>query len=213
MSVFETALDMKSFRSAKDQPVERKKVGKILEAARHTPSPGNVQSLEFIVVDEEHSRHLLSKAAGDQRVEEAPVSIIVVADVDRMARRIGEGAHEACIGEASAAAHAMRMVADDEGLGSCWLTGFDVDKVKADFEIPDGREVMGVVSLCYPESEVEPDHRFGMNETVFYERYDNQMASVFDGFEWEGLHENTEMASQKARGLYWKLKKRLADII
>lgn len=213
MSVFETATELKSFRSAKDQPVERKKVGKVLEAARHTPSPGNVQSLEFIVVEEEHSRHLLSTAAGDKRVEDAPVSIIVVADVERMSRKIGEGAREACIAEASAAAHTMRMVASEEGLSSSWLTGFDVDKVMADFEIPEGRQAMGVISLCYPESEVEAEHRFGMNETVFYERYDNQIASVFDGFEWEGLHENTEIASKKAKGLYWKLKKRLSDII
>lgn len=213
MSTFEAVRELASFRSAKEKPVERKKIGKVLEAGRHAPSPGNVQSLEFIVVDEKESREKLSRASGDPRIEEAPVSIIVLADVERMRRKVGEDAFVACNSEAAAASQSMRLVADESGLGSCWITGFDEKAVNAEFEIPEGKEPLGIISLCYPESEVEPEHRFGMNEVVFYEKYDNQMGSVFDSLEWEGLYENAEIASKRTKGLYWKLKKKLSDII
>lgn len=213
MNVFDAARELKSFRSVKDKPVERKKIGKVLEAARHAPSPGNVQSLEFIVVDEEDSRAKLSRAAGDQRLEDAPTSVIVLADIDRMRRRVGDEAFDACNCEAAAAAQSMRLVAEEEGLSSCWVTGFDQVQIKSEFEVPDSREPLGIISLCYADSEVAPEHKFGMNEVVFYEKYGNQMRSVFDGLEWEGIHENAEIVSNRTKGLYWKLKRKLSGII
>ncbi|MFB6147817.1 MAG: nitroreductase family protein, partial [Candidatus Nanohaloarchaea archaeon] len=47
MSVFDQVRELPSFRRARDEVIERKKVGKILEAGRNAPSPGNVQSVEF----------------------------------------------------------------------------------------------------------------------------------------------------------------------
>ncbi|WP_414836385.1 nitroreductase family protein [Candidatus Nanohalococcus occultus] len=213
MNVFDAVRNLGSFRSADDKPVERKKVGKILEAGRHAPSPGNVQSLEFIVIEEEESRAKLAEASGDPRLEEAPVAVIVLADTARMRRRIGDEFHDACNAEAASAVQGMRMVAKEEDLSSCWVTGFDQMAVKTGFGIPENVEPMGIIGLCYPRSEVEPDHRFGMNEVVFYEKYDNQVGSVFDGLEWEGIHENTEIASKKTKRFYWKLKERLSDLI
>lgn len=213
MSVFDTVLDLGSFRSSKSRPVEREKIGKVLEAGRHAPSPGNVQSLEFIVVDEEESRVKLAEASGDRRLEEAPVSIIVIADIERMKRKVGEEAFNACNSEASAAVQSMRLVAKEAGLSSSWVTGFEDHRVNADFKIPEGKKPMGIVSLCYADSEVHPEHRFGMNEVVFYEYYDNQVGSLFDELEWEGLHENTEIASKKLKKSFSKLRAKLSDII
>ncbi len=210
MSVFENVMKLGTFRSCRDEVIPRKAMGRILEAGRRAPSPGNVQSLEFIVVEDEHKREMLATAAGDERVEEAPTSVIVVADRDRMARRIGEeNCIEACGAETGCAITNMRLVAEEEGVASCWISGFDKQMVADQFDIPDGKLPMGAIVLGYSDSEIPQEPRFTLRMMCYYDRYDNQITSVFDNLEWEGLRDETRMYGKKAKGLKKKIVERL----
>lgn len=214
MTVFELIQDLKSFRKCTDEVVPRKKVGKILEAGRLAPSPGNVQSTEFIVVEEEQKKEFLENAAGDKRVEEAPTAVIILADMDRMARKVGDAyAREAGIAEAAVAAQNMRLVAKEEGVGSAWISGFKEDVVVNQFNIPGDKQPMGAVLLGYADSEIERGSKFGLNEICFYDEYGNQVGSQFDNLEWEGLRENREIYGKKAGGAITKLKQKVRELI
>lgn len=214
MTVFELIQDLKSFRRCNDDVVPRKKVGKILEAGRQAPSPGNVQSTEFIVIEDEHKKEFLEDAAGDKRVEEAPTAIIILADMDRMARRIGEAmARDAAVAEAAVTAQNMRLVAKEEGIGSAWISGFREDVVVNQFNIPDGKQPISAVLLGYAESEIEKESKFGLNSICFYDEYGNQVGSQFDNLEWDGLRENREIYGKKAGGLKTKIKQKVRELI
>ncbi|MBC5793379.1 MAG: nitroreductase family protein [Nanohaloarchaea archaeon] len=209
MSVFDSVLGLKSFRSCKDDTIPRKSMGKVLEAGRNAPSPGNVQSLEFIVVEDEHKKEFLSESAGDHRLEEVPTAVIILGDIDRMSRRFSDHmAREACNAEAACAVQNMRLVAEEEGIGSCWIGGFDPERVSEQFGVPTGKEPLDILGFGFSLDEVERPSKFGLNEVCFYDGYGNQVGSAFDGLEWKGLHEEREIYGKKAGGFLTKLRKR-----
>lgn len=210
MSVFDTIRTLKSFRSAEDELIPRKTMGKILEAGRQAPSPGNVQSVEFIVVEDQDKKSILSDATGDRRFEVAPTSVIVLTDTDRMARKIGrDAAADAGIAEASVAAQNMRLTAKEEGVSSAWVTGFDQGQISDSFQIPSAKEPMAVIAFCYSDDEYEKPDRFGLNSVVFYNRYDNQMRNLFDQLEWKGVRNMRKQPGRRSESLKKKVGEKL----
>jgi nitroreductase len=205
MASLEDITGVKSFQSCRDEVIERKKMGRILEAGRFAPSPGKRQTIEFVVVEDDGTLEHLSDILGDQRVEKAPTSVVILTDPERMARKV-KNPVEACHAEASASAQNMRILASSEGLCSNLFTGFDEDSVANLLNAPSGKEPLAVVSFAYSDSPIEASDRFGMNEICFYDEYGKQIQSVFDGFEWEGLDEEKEMYMKKFRGLVQKIK-------
>lgn len=214
MSILEACRKITSFNSCRDETVSRKVVGRVLEAGRHAPSPGGVQTLEFIVVETEETKEQVEMVVGDERVTEAPTVIVVLTDRNRMARRIGpEKAIEACDAEASCAVQNMRLVAEENGLSSCWFSGFEGPVLGDKLACPDNVVPTAVVALGYTDNPVPMREKFAMNEISFYEEYDNQVSTFFDGPQWEGITDEKRIFRKKAKGLRDKLKRKLEQVL
>ncbi|MFB6175224.1 MAG: nitroreductase family protein [Candidatus Nanohalobium sp.] len=213
MSTFDNVRALASFSEAKDETIARKTMGKILEAARNSPSPGNVQSLEMIVVESDEKLEMLAETTGDHRVREAPTTVILISDIDRMKRRIGNGAREAANSEIACAVQNMRLVAMEDGIHSAWISGYNEHTVGEQFNIPEGKAPLAVVSFAYTDHPNSPEQKFGMNDICFYDSYDNQIGSVFDSVEWKGLREEREVYGKKSKGLIDKVKRRLRKVL
>jgi nitroreductase len=89
MDVTDAILKRRSIRTFKPDPVEKKKIEKVLEAARRAPSWGNTQPWCFIVVqDKARIEELANKAAGGQpQVAGAPVVIVCCGVPDAFSRK------------------------------------------------------------------------------------------------------------------------------
>ena len=212
MGVFEAARNLTSFKKCRDEVIPRKTMGKILESGRNAPSPGNVHAMEFIVVEGDHEKHQLSQITGDERVEEAPTSVVIIGDIKRMARRVGEQkCHEFCNAEAAVTVQNMRLTASEEGISSCWITGFDHQIMGDKFGIPSGKEPLGVVIFGYSDEPVYQSDKFGLNEICFYDEYGNQITSAFDSLEWHGVKEAREIYGKKGKGLLDKIRRKLSE--
>ncbi|MFB6241662.1 MAG: nitroreductase family protein [Candidatus Nanosalina sp.] len=214
MSVLEECQKITSFNHCRDETISRKVVGRILEAGRHAPSPGGVQSLEFIVVETDETKEQIEMVVGDDRVNEAPTVIVVLTDRNRMARRIGpEKAIEACDAEAACAVQNMRLVTQENDLSSCWFSGFEGPALGDKLVTPDNVVPAGVVALGYTDNPVPMQEKFAMNDICFYEEYGNQVETFFDGPKWEGISEEKRIFSKKARGLRDKLRRKLEQVL
>jgi len=77
MSSLESVRSITSFRNCRDEVIPRKVMGRVLEAARQTPSPRNTNLLEFIVVEDDDKLQSLSAAVDDKRVKKAPTSLLL----------------------------------------------------------------------------------------------------------------------------------------
>ncbi|MBU2609043.1 MAG: nitroreductase family protein, partial [Chloroflexi bacterium] len=53
MNVYETVISRRSIRRFKDTPVPRELLERCVNAARLAPSAGNLQPLEYIIIDDE----------------------------------------------------------------------------------------------------------------------------------------------------------------
>ncbi len=201
-------MSISNFNDCRNEIIERKKLGRILEAGRNAPSPGNIQVIEFVVIEDEGKRDHLSEILGDSRVSKAPSSVVLVADVDRMGRRVSDPM-EASYSEAAAAAQNMRLLASKEGLSSNLLTGFSSEDVAGLIKCPEGKVPLVVVSFAYSDNPVSSSDRFGMNQVCFYNEYGTQVSSVFDGFEWKGIGEEKEIYGKKVEGVISKIRKLL----
>lgn len=198
MPVFNTVRKLSSFSSCTDEVISREVIGKILEAGRQAPSPGNVQSLEFIVVEDEDVKEFISRAADDPRIEEAPTAVVLLGDFDRMSRKVGQRhAREACSSEAASAVQNMRLVAEEEGIASCWIGGFDEDAVADQLDVPEGKRPLAVVPLAYSDDRIERDSKFGLNSIAFYDTYGNKLESLFDSLHFRGIKGEADIRGRR----------------
>ena len=84
MEVFKCIRSRQTIRMYDKKDIPNELVGQIIEAGIHAPSAGNLQPWEFIVVKDKNTKKELALAALRQRhVEEAPVVIVVCADMEK----------------------------------------------------------------------------------------------------------------------------------
>ncbi|KYH39232.1 MAG: hypothetical protein AYL30_000810 [Candidatus Hecatellales archaeon B24] len=152
MEVFEAIYGRRSVRSFKPNPFPEEFLMKILDAGRWAPSAGNVQPWEFIVVREQKLKEGLSMAALHQTfIAEAPVVIVVCADLDRARGSYGlRGETLYCLQDTAAAVQNMLLAACSLGLGTCWVGAFDEEAVKAVLEIPERYRPVAIIPVGYP---------------------------------------------------------------
>ena len=170
MDIMEAIRKRCSQRNYQDRPVEREKLGQILEAARLAPSASNRQEWRFIVVQDKDTRKRLAKAAKNQTfVGEAPVVIVCCAETDNHLMTCGQACYP--IDVAIAIEH-MALKATEERLGTCWIGAFYEKEVKEILCIPQDIRVVELLILGYPAKPC-PEHksRLDIKEIVMYDRW------------------------------------------
>lgn len=87
LTVWEAIKERRSIRKFVSDDVPDDLIEQMLEAARLSPSGGNAQPWRFIVVrDEKLRKEICELRAGQKFIEEAPVTIVCFADLDRYAK-------------------------------------------------------------------------------------------------------------------------------
>ena len=157
----------RSVRLYLDQPVEREKIAKCLEAARLAPSAINSQPWKFVVVDDKDVKEKLFKAAfrGVYSFNQwaAGVPAFVVAVIDRQGLVAGLMSimrHPATSRlDLGIATEHFVLQAEELGLGTCWMGGLDEKAVKKTLDIPAFNKVAAIIALGYPDkSEVKREY-------------------------------------------------------
>lgn len=214
MSSFDSALNLKKFKSCRDETVPRQVIGRILEAGRHAPSPGNVQTLEFIVVESDSALEKLAEVAGDSRIKESSFSVIVISDINRMREKVGSSnARSSSMAEAAFAVENMRLVANENELASVLVSGFSPEEIGRKFDIPQDKTALMAASFGYTDDPVITGHKFSLNQICYYDTYGSQIKSAFDSSEWRGVKEEKRVYDKKAKGLKDKLKRKIRKVL
>ena len=151
MEFLELAKNRYSERFFDPKPVEQDKLDKILEAGRIVPTACNYQPQRFYVL---RSPEALAKA---QKVTpfhyNAPLLILVCYDMrevwtnpgDRYYRNYNSGEQDASI-----AATTMMYEAEELGVHSIWIRGFDSKTVVDTFGLPEHMIPVMMLGLGYP---------------------------------------------------------------
>jgi len=173
MDVFEAIKTRRSIRAFTKQDVSKEDLKKLLDAARWAPSAGNIQPWEFMVVRDPEIKKGLSIAALDQSfIEEAPVVIVVCANLTLSARGYGvRGSSLYCLQDTAAAIQNMLLAACALGLATCWVGAFHEEEARRVLSIPSGVRPVAIIPVGHPAETPEARWRRPLSEIVHYETF------------------------------------------
>lgn len=162
MKFLELAKTRQSIRAYSQDPVEKVKLNRCIEAARLAPSACNSQPWKFIVVDNPEMKDKIARATFNEAVSfnkftlTAPVLVVVTATKGNLNTKVGQmitGLPYYLIDIGIATEH-FCLQATEEGLGTCMLGWFNEKKIKKHLDIPKGERVALVIAIGYPKTDV-----------------------------------------------------------
>jgi nitroreductase len=189
MNVYEIALKRRSIRRFKKKAVPFSILKKLVDAARLAPSAANLQPCEFVVVDNKETAgkifpHLkwagYIRPRGNPPAGKEPAVYIIVIINEKKKPMCPEA-------DAAAAVENILLVAEDEGLGSCWIGAIDKAGVKKVLNIPEYCEVKYVVALGYPDEKSQVEK---VKNSIKYWKDENGLFHVPKRSLKETLHRN-----------------------
>ena len=142
MNFLELAKNRYSERFFDQRPVEQEKLDKILEVGRVVPTACNYQPQRFYVL---RSPEALAKAR-------MVTPFHYNAPHDRMFYNYNSGEQDASI-----AAATMMYEAEELGVHSVWLRGFDAQTVSEVFELPENIIPVMMFAMGYPSEKAKPN--------------------------------------------------------
>ena len=154
-NVYDLAVERRTIRRFKPDPVTRELLERLVDAGRLAPSAANMQPLEFVVVDGTGPRSEIFPClkwaayiapAGDPRPGEEPAAYVVTLANMKIREKMFEY-------DVGAAMENMILAALEEGVGSCWLLSIDRDKLRAILGVPEHYRIDSVLALGYPAEE------------------------------------------------------------
>jgi len=168
MDVFEAIKGRRSVREFKPDPVDDKDLEKILDAGKSAPSAGNCQPWEFVVVKDGAIKQKLVRAAlGQSFIAEAPVVVVVCANIPRTSSRYGRrGAELYCIQDTAAAVQNILLTAYALGYGTCWVGAFDEESAAKAIKAPPNVRPLAIIPIGRPAEKPTPTSRLPLKKIV-----------------------------------------------
>jgi len=174
MTVADALRDRRSCRSFADRPLAPGRVDGLVDRARRTPTAGNCQGVEFLVLESgEVAAYWDTTLSADRRADfpwpgllVAPALVVPwgipdryvarYAEADKARTGLGDSAGDWSVPywltDAAFAAMALQMLAVEEGLGCCFFGLFDHEAaVAARFGVPDGARAVGTIAIGHPD--------------------------------------------------------------
>ena len=162
-----------SVRKYSNKKVSDDVIIKILETARNSPSAGNHQPWEFIVVRNRDVKSDLVEASYYQEwMLTAPVFIIACINMRLAGAVFGErGLKLYGIQDVAAAIENMLLAAEALGLGTCWIGSFSEVMVARILQCPDYVRPCAIITLGYPAEEPSRPLLQSLEEFTHLERF------------------------------------------
>jgi nitroreductase len=158
MGIYETIISRRTIRKFDQRKIDPEILKKIVNAGRLAPSAANLQPLEYLIIDDEELKNKVFpnlawagyiKPEGDPgKGDEPVVYIIILAD-----RKINP-APERDIG---ASVENMNLVAEEEGIGCCWIGAFKKREIGNIISAPANLSVELILAMGYPMEKPVPE--------------------------------------------------------
>ncbi|MCZ7383052.1 MAG: nitroreductase family protein [Candidatus Methanoperedens sp.] len=172
MECIETIKGRRSVRRFKAQPVGKEIIEELLDAARMAPSAGNLQARDFIVISNKITKQKLKEAAlGQSFIEQAPIVIVAVANIERSSRVYKTRGELYAIQDATASVENILLSACSLGLAACWVGAFDENAVIELLGIPNKTKPIAIIPVGYADEEPVAPPRMGMDKIVHWETW------------------------------------------
>ena len=173
MNFSELAAERFSVRKFLEKPVSQEIIDKILETGQIAPTGCNFQPQRVLVINSEES--LMKLKACTRCHFDAPLAMLVCYNKDECWTRPYDSTQSGVVDAAIVTTHLM-LQAWELGIGSTWVMHFNPFSMRESFEIPENIELVALLVMGYPASDVLPNERHSTKrpvcENVFYEKFE-----------------------------------------
>ncbi len=179
MEIEDAILHRRSVRKYKTDEITDDLLYQVLEAARWSPSWGNSQCWEFILVKDKEIKAKLKETltpnnpARDAMIQ-SPIVIVACGKQGLAGCKKGEqmtDKKEWFMFDVATALNNITLVAHSLGLGTVHIGAFDAKKVKEIMGVPNGVEVVELMPIGYPDEQPAPRPRKEMTSFVYLNKY------------------------------------------
>ena len=158
-----------SVRKYDPRPIEQDKLDRILRAGQVAPTAANRQPQRIFVLKSEEAMNAARSVT--RYCFNAPMALLICYD-RRTSWKAVDG-HDSGHVDAAIVITQMMLEAFDEGIGTCWVRGFDKNALAEMFRIPEDLEPVALLPIGYPAQDSHPwagghDKRLPLEETVQY---------------------------------------------
>ena len=157
MDFLELVRSRYSCRSYQPQSVEQEKLEYVMECVRLAPSACNKQPWRFRIVSSEEGRKGLCECYEREWFRSAPLYIVASVLHDEEWVR-GDGKQHGDIDVAIAVEH-LCLAAAEQGLGTCWVCNFDVERCKRVLSLAANEEPTVLIPIGYPADKPKEKQR------------------------------------------------------
>jgi len=158
MGIYEAIISRRSIRKFDQKKIDPEILKKIVNAGRLAPSAANLQPLEYLIIDDEDLKRKVFpnlawagyiKPEGDPGEDERPAAYIII-----LADKKINPAPERDIG---ASVENMNLVAEEEGMGCCWIGAFKKKKINEIIRVPENLSAELILVMGYPVEKPVPE--------------------------------------------------------
>ncbi len=156
-----------SVRNFADRQIEKEHLERILRAGQVAPTAANRQPQRIVVIQSPETIEVLRKIT--PYTFNAPTVLLICADMRNA--WVGVDGHNSAPIDAAIVITHMMLQAWDDGIGSCWVRGFDKNNISRAFNLPESIEPIALLPIGYPSEKAKPakgwhDNRMPIEQTV-----------------------------------------------
>ncbi len=178
MDAMTAILSRRSRRKFIDKPIPFEVLAEVLNAGNHAPSAGNLQNWKFLVVTKEEYKKRLPLLCHNQVCAAAPVSIVVVSEPGVCEDYFKDKAEYYTTQSCAAAIQNMLIAANNYNLGAVWIGAFDEERIRIEFDIPEGHRIEAVIALGYSNEIPPPKNHKELRGVVFFNEWNNDAVNI-----------------------------------
>ena len=169
METFDAITSRRNIREYEDRPVPPESLERILEAGRRTPSSGNQQRWDFVVVQDRERLGRLSQVwRGAGHIAHAAAAIGIVAPVTD-----DWDTYRSIQYDLGQATMSLMLAAADLGIGTAHASVADKELAREILGLPQDRELAWLMGLGFPADRplrpIKNPNRRPFEEVVHYE--------------------------------------------
>lgn len=162
MTMLDTIKTRRSTREFLDKSVPEDVMQWLMEAAQWSPSGGNIQPLQIVVIQRKENVRKINLFSPGLTGEAAALLVLCVdTSLDT----------PTAIMDVAIASQSIMLVATENELGSCAIRSFNRVALKTLLHLPDSVEPEMVISLGYPSREPTAPNRKPIKSFVHWETY------------------------------------------
>jgi nitroreductase len=210
MNFDEVLQKRRSIRSYQSVPVEKEKWLALVQAGALAPSSGNLQNWKFIIVEDFEKRKKISHLSHDQVwMQQAPIHIVVCADTKVAHQYYGvRGERLYSVQNCAAALQNMSLAAVDMGLGSCWVSAFDEERLKNLLSIPGDARPQAIFTVGYPNEKVPTPSQKDPVDYLYFETYGDEIEPFIRSIRRRNYRDINKRAFDQAASFFKELKEK-----